>query len=800
VSTIKGESTGPVVLDIQAIQSEGYGERGVARFCRELTRALTQRHPDLVGRLVFNPDLALPALAAALGPSGLLAPSTEPGPLEGARLFHVLSPIELDVPLPRLWPSWCGPARLRLIVTLFDLIPEVLPHHYLADPGIRRRYRTRLGLLRAADHVLAISDPTAADAVDLLGLDPAKLTVIGAAVSSAFAPSKDRADAIATAQRAVPGLERCFLLFVGGMDFRKNVEGLIAGYAQLPSRLRRAHQLVIACQAGPGERRHYLHMAAELGVHERLLITGKVPEETLVHLYQGCELFVFPSLYEGYGLPVVEAMACGAPAITSRSSSLTALVDDVGLFDPTDPADLAAVIERGLCDGTARDRLVRWSERPAPTWGEVADRTAAAYERLLTRRPPSWRHRPRIAVITPLPPARSGVARYSYRLIAALRRHCDVDAFADGPPWAAGPPRGPAGVPVHHVDRLETVEACIGGYDRVLYCIGNSEFHAGALAAMRRRPGVVLAHDVRLTELYALGGYREDAVPGGLAATVERLYDGRIPPEVALRGRIAPADADRHHLLLVREAVVLSEEFLTTSDFAARLARSDVEDEHHGRIRPVAFAVAERQQFADGSDGGDRRGAEGALVASFGVVNDVKRVSTIVAALPALVASWPDARVALVGPASTEDLARLRRQAAELGVGDRIDLTDEVDDDEYAAWLTRATVAVQLRAVTNGEASAAVGDCLAAGVPTIVTDLGAAAELPEDVAVKLPVDISPEHLASTVSALLGDPARRRALSAKARAYAQDHTFERVAAGLAEILLDRPVLPHAWPVG
>ena len=788
MSTTAVEGDGPVLLDIQAVQSEGYGERGVARFSMELARALTRRHPELVGRLLYNPDVALPPQATTIGPAGLLAPSNAPGPLGKARILHVMSPIELDLPLARLWPQWCGPNRLRLVVTLFDLIPEVFPHHYLADPGLRQRYRARLGLVRAADHVLVISDSTAQDAVDLLGLDPERLTNVGAAVSPVFAPTSERQAAIAAARLAVPGLDPRFVLFVGGMDFRKNVEGLIAAFAQLPDGLRLTTQLVIACQAGPGERRHYLHMADQIGVADRLLITGKVSEETLVRLYQGCELFVFPSLYEGYGLPVVEAMACGAPAITSRSSSLTGLVDDAGLFDPTDPADLAGAIVRGLSDGPTRDRLLRWSDRPSPTWDEVADRAAVAYRQVLARPRPSWRRRPRIAVVSPLPPARSGVARYSYRLIAALRRHCDIDAFADGPPWAAGPPRAPTGIPLHHVDRLQTVEACVGGYDHVLYCIGNSEYHAGALAAMRRRPGVVLAHDVRLTELYALGAYRDDAVPGGLSAAVDRIYAGRIPRTVTEGGRIAPADADRHGILLAREVIGLAERFLTTSEFAAGMAGGDARPDDRSRIQAVPFAVTEAPAGAATSDEAVRPDAEDALVVSFGVVNEVKQVAKIVAALPALLATGRNSRLAFVGPASADDLTRLREQAARLGVADRVELTDEVDDDTYATWLRRATVAVQLRAVTNGESSAAVGDCLAAGVPTIVTDLGAASELPGNAVVKVAVDITPSQLASQIDKIMDDPARRRALSAGSRAYARDHSFERVAARLAEILL------------
>ena len=103
---------------------------------------------------------------------------------------------------------------------------------------------------------------------------------------------------------------------------RKNVDGLMKGYASLPPELVARHQLVIVCEAPPLTRNHYLVMAKELGVGGHVLIPGFVPEEVLVALFQSAELAVYPSLYEGYGLPVIDSLACGAPTIAGDNSSL----------------------------------------------------------------------------------------------------------------------------------------------------------------------------------------------------------------------------------------------------------------------------------------------------------------------------------------------------------------------------------------------------------------------------------------------------------------------------------------------
>jgi glycosyltransferase involved in cell wall biosynthesis len=141
----------------------------------------------------------------------------------------------------------------------------------------------------------------------------------------------------------------------------------------------------------------------------------------------------------------------------------------------------------------------------------------------------------------------------------------------------------------------------------------------------------------------------------------------------------------------------------------------------------------------------------------------------------------------VVGPASEREAARLADLAAALGVAGRVELTNEVDETAYERWLRRATVAVQLRASANGESSAAVGDCLAAGLPTVVTRLGAARELPDDATVKVDRDVPPAALAAVVASLLADPGRRATMSAAAVRHAGSHGFEVLAAALLRVL-------------
>ena len=151
------------------------------------------------------------------------------------------------------------------------------------------------------------------------------------------------------------------MLFTGGMDHRKNTSGLLDAYAGLPEDVRERFALVVVGRLGVDDpfgsfREH----AESLGISDRLVLTGHISDEELILLYQASSLFVFPSLYEGFGLPVVEALACGAPAIVGRNSSLVELVDEEeALFDSADPASIRAALGRALTDEKLRQRLRR---------------------------------------------------------------------------------------------------------------------------------------------------------------------------------------------------------------------------------------------------------------------------------------------------------------------------------------------------------------------------------------------------------------------------------------------------------
>ncbi|MEA3075630.1 MAG: hypothetical protein QOF60_538 [Actinomycetota bacterium] len=364
-------TAGAVLFDLQGAQSLDHRERGVARYVVELASALEAMSPSLMGRYLVNPDLPPPGGVEPLVASGKIAFVDAPSAYDGGGLLHVASPYELSIGVDRLLPP--SARGLPLAVTLFDLIPETMADVYLEDPGLRRRYRARHELVRQADLVLAISEHVSLEVARVLGVRESRVRAVELAPSAGFRPG--------AVVGALPA-DR-YVLYTGGSDGRKNVEGLLEGWAKLPASVRKRWKLVLACHVPPLQRNHFEVRAEQLGFGRGLVVTGWVPEPTLVDLYRGADLFVFPSLAEGFGLPVAEALACGTPAIASDRTSLPELLPTDALFDPTDPSAIARAIERALTDRHHRDRLRAWAARPPRTWADVARETLSAYESVM---------------------------------------------------------------------------------------------------------------------------------------------------------------------------------------------------------------------------------------------------------------------------------------------------------------------------------------------------------------------------------------------------------------------------------
>jgi glycosyltransferase involved in cell wall biosynthesis len=678
------------------------------------------------------------------------------------------------------------------VITLHDLIPLIFSEHYIdPDPAHMSRWLSRLGMVRAADHILAVSESSAADAVERLEFDENRITVIDAGTSVQMASMvTSREEAAKILHGKFPGLRDGFLFYVGGGDWRKNVTGMIEAYGRLPDAIRDRHQLVVTYKLDPEARHNLESFAKRLGIHgDQLLLTGFVPDRELSALYRRCGLFVFPSFYEGAGLPILEAMACGAPVVGSNVSSVPEILGDLGAtFDPSDTADIAACLARTLDDDAELERLRRVSaERAAHfTWERVARKAVEGYERTLSapsHRDTRRRGRRRVAVFTPWPPERTDSATYSRQLVERLAEYAEVDVVVSGSDDLDEYDRSlEPRVRIWSAADFDWAHE-LRDFERFVYVLGNSPLHAHALAALIKRRGIVVAHDVRFAALYESQDPGFSESPLFAREKLYEVYGDRIP---AADLRRAPNDRgvqDRFGIYMSQEVQAHAEQVLVHSRYAADVLRMD---RVPGQSGAETFVVGRGIPEAAILRNGDRP-AGGPTVLTHGAGEHPESIDLLMHAFAGLARDRPGARLVLLGRLEEGAEVRLVETASNLGLGDSVQLTGQLDGDEYWRALAGADTAVELRTSSDGEASTSVCDCLAARVPTIVSAVGWLGELPSPAVLHVPRECAPGELAAAMESVLDEPELRERIRAAQDEYATANSYERVAERYAELL-------------
>ncbi|MCS6952738.1 MAG: glycosyltransferase family 1 protein [Bryobacterales bacterium] len=245
---------------------------------------------------------------------------------------------------------WNPPRRGKLTTTIHDLTSWLMPELH-SRANVRGMRRFARAVLERADAMIAISEHTRADAVAILGLPADRIRVIYPGVPAAFfRVTVPQAHEVAEFYR----LPVEFVLFVGTVEPRKNLDRLLDAYAALPASLRKTTPLVVVGPVGWRATATLRRLSSEEGVR----YLGYVPEDHLPALTAAASVFVYPSLYEGFGLPLAQAMAAGVACVTSRVSSLPEVAGDAALLvDPENVVELREAMERLLTDYTLRFEL-----------------------------------------------------------------------------------------------------------------------------------------------------------------------------------------------------------------------------------------------------------------------------------------------------------------------------------------------------------------------------------------------------------------------------------------------------------
>jgi len=812
-----------IVIDLQACQSTGSRTRGIGRYSLALAKAMVRNAGRHEINLMLSGLFADTIQAVRQEFAGLL-------PHEHVHVWHAPGPVA-DLGAGNHWRRRAGElireqalAELRpdmvhvtslfeglgddaltsignagesmpTAVTLYDLIPLINARPYLDNPQVREWYYRKVQAMKNADLLLAISQSSRQEGLDWLQLPEHRVVNISSAVDERFRVRQYPFDRV-QALRQRYGLVRPFVMYTGGIDLRKNIEALIASYAALPAALRLQYQLAIVCSVQTLDRERLQTLAQQSGLAaDEMILTGFVPDEDLPLLYNICSLFVFPSWHEGFGLPALEAMACGAPVIAANTSSLPEVIGrDDALFDPRSEAAITAKMQQALTSQAWSEQLRAHGLQQAQkfSWDASAKCAIAAFEDQHERRRQvlktftgiraAVQRKPKLAYFSPLPPERSGIADYSAELLPELSRYYDIELIADldlvGDVWLN------ANFPVKSVHWFEENP---GHFDRVLYHFGNSVFHGHMFGLLERVPGVVVLHD------FFMSGVLHSIDHAGIKAGCwsASLYGSH--GYGALIDRMQLADDKQMiwkypcNLPLIDSA----EGIIVHSAYSKQLAK----DWYSEAVTGNWAQIPHLRKVPHGIDRDAARRSldlrpDDFLLCSFGMLGPTKLNHQLLNAwLTSPLAQDPRCHLVFVGENDKGEYgARLQAAILASEYGSRIKITGFADMELFRTYLTAADAAVQLRGLSRGETSGTVLDCMAYGLPCVINDNGSMQELPSHALIKLPDHFLDADLQEQLVALRNDPALRAATGIAAVKHIQDyHAPDKVGARYFEAI-------------
>jgi glycosyltransferase involved in cell wall biosynthesis len=732
-----------ILVDLRGCQVNQ--DRGIPAYAQNLVARLCEENPEHRYLWWIEKGKPLPTRKDQLSRRGEWRTEQQLGADSALQVDALLS-TWLFMPAgkdgaPRLIPPWLearAPLRLGIV---YDLIPLLFQDRYLASPETRAAFLPPFRQMRSYDRLFAISEATRRDVIRHGGIDPFKVVTLPGGIDAEKARALDQP----CSARIPQGLAGDYFIYVGGEDWRKNLGGLIRGFAQFTAGRRPSQaspKLAIVCKmSGPGKAA-LLALAVSLGLPEGAVVcTGFVSDESFVALTRSARAMIFPSFYEGLGLPILEAYACGIPVLGSDNSSIRDLVHPQCRFDPEKPEAIAEALGR-FCDTpslAAASMAFGQSVLGQLSWDRSAELVAETVSPP-PRLAPAFQPPPRIAVAGVLPPRGTGIAAYTLRNMQS--RHWGTDFFTDAGPRAGSGGDGGELLPDNRVLPQEILPLALrrGLYGHAIFVLGNSPHHEGALKAMLSTRMDASAkrwaylHEADIWALLSgfLGAQSKSLLPEEPAAGPPGA-----PPWI--RRALKEFPGLRPSLQFLRGKGNL--DGLLVNSLACRdLILAALGEEAEGWDIRTLFLPVAPPAFAAKSLSSD------ALRIGFFGVPAVNKLPELVVAAFDLLVKERDASLVLAGWG-------VQRFAEEQGILSRGDITclESPSDEALAQAMAGVDVAVQLRVPTLGESSGVVGQLLALGKPVIVTGEGSYAELDDAWVLKVPAGVHARDLAARMA-------------------------------------------------
>ncbi len=793
-----------IIIDLQACQSPGSRHRGIGRYSMALAKAMVKNATQHDVHLFLNGLFPESVLAMRAEFDGKIASDhvhvwNSPGPaaelytenhrrVRAAELLREQALAELQPDIIHVSSLFEGlddsvvtsigrsGEYLPSVATLYDLIPLINADVYLQNPQVKAWYYRKIQSLKKANMLLSISEYSRQEALDWLQLPSERIVNISSAIDDRFYAQYDNNEQIDSCSKRYK-INRPYIMYTGGIEPRKNIEALIRAFAALPIQLRRKYQLAIVCVIRDFDRARLEKLAQQAGLEkDELVLTGFVADEDLPLLYAGCALFVFPSWHEGFGLPALEAMACGAPVIASNTSSLPEVVGRPdALFNPYVESDITSKIHDALSVPGFAETLRKHGLQQSKkfSWDASAKKAIAGFEEFhrQSRSPAEIKialsdskKKPYLAFFVSPPMKQTGFTDNDYELLLELDRYYEIELIStDGEitnPWLTAN---------FSIRTLAWFEQYAQRFERIIYNVGNSLFHLYMFDVMERYPGIVILQDFYLSRIASHSEYLKKEERGFAEALYASHGFSALREYTHVKDMQEMIEKYPCNFTVVDQALGV----IVHSKEAIQLAHKWL-----GPTVAKAWHCIPRLRFLPRNL--NRKMARNALgiaegdfvICAFGSLDPSKlnhQLLGVWLSSPLM----QDTRCHLIFVGENVDKSygnQLTNIINESGLQNRVRITGSVDTTSLSNFLQATDLAVQLCALTTVENSESVLDCLAYGVATIVSGNQAMCELPEETVVKLSGDFNEPDLLTAILALWENAERRACLGRAARDY------------------------------
>lgn len=817
-------------IDIQTL-STFEKNRGIGRYSLQLIKSLSkktnsnikislfgfsQSPPDeiksLLSKYVDYRIFNLPQTPQKYLDYGVIAPLLWDDIAADIDCFLVTSPLMHDILIPEAAPC-------KLSAILYDLIPYFFQgntkkidvgslRQTVYPPHLWDRYVNRLNILKNYDHFFSISESTKSAFSDEMDIPQDKISTLYCGLADCY-----------NTQRNVSVLEKLkknlslpdnYLLSVTGFNFRKNIEGGIRIYSNLPQELQNKIHYVIHCSMNEDEKNTVNKWIVKYGVDGKVILScNEIADEDLAELYRNAEIFFFPSLYEGLGLPVLEAMACGVPVISSDTSGLNEIVRDSGvLVNPYNEElftkELANLINNEEKKKEFREKsLERIKDY---SWDNAADviikkfsditkkgeSSSLVINKNLYKESTNKSHR--IAFFSPLSPLHSGISDYSESLLAELRHFFDIDLFVEDYIPSAKE------ILIHHeifsYRDFNTI-AKKRKYCLHIFHIGNNSLHNIIYRMIKTHPGIVVMHEFSLFGFIQEGldkYFNKADLWDLLLSEPERQIENPPADFTAYLNTIQPM-----HYPLIKDVVRYAKSIIVHSSWLKnKISEWIKEAESKNQISPInkigwgeisvipmgadlppKWVEAEepsklRKKFHIADDA--------FVIAMVGTITRFKRVEIVLNAFSIFKKSFPNAVLAISGTfADMGYYIEIQKIIEQDKYGLSVRMFGYLEIEDLIKLILASDVCVNLRYPTLGEMSGIIPRIMGLKKPLIVSDIDSFSELPDTACFKVAVgDGEAIEIAALFRQLAENPETLKIMGQAAEEYVKDCSWKKTA--------------------